>query len=52
MIWWIVAAYLAVALLCFVAMARNMEPLDGRAWLTVLLLALFWPAALVWFAIP
>ena len=51
MIWWF-AAYLAIALLCFIAMVRNMEPLDSRAWLTVLLLALFWPAALVWFVIP
>jgi len=52
MIWWIVAAYFAIALLGFVALVRTLEPLDGRAWLTVLLMALFWPAALVWFAIP
>lgn len=45
MFWWIVAAYFAVALVVFIGFARWAEPLDGRAWLTVLLSALFWPIA-------
>lgn len=52
MISWIVAAYLAIALLGFAALARTLEPLDVRAWLAVLFMAIFWSATLFWLAIP
>ena len=51
-VWWLVAAYAVIAALAFVGMARHMEPLDRRAWLSVLLLAIFWPASLIWFVLP
>ncbi|WP_158541594.1 hypothetical protein [Pelagibacterium lacus] len=45
MIWWIVAAYFAVALVVFISFACWAEPLDGRVWLIVFLAALFSPIA-------
>ncbi len=51
MLWWIAAAYLVIAVLVFVALLQ-LEPLDGRAWLTVLLASLFWPVSLVVLALP
>jgi hypothetical protein len=52
MLWWIASAYALIALAAFVAMVRNLEPLDGAAWLSVTLAALFWPVALVVMALP
>lgn len=51
MVWWI-AAYVIVALMGFIGLVKNLEPIDGRAWLTVLLMSIFWPAALVYFILP
>lgn len=52
MMWWIALAYAVIAILIFIALVRSLEPLDGRAWLTLFLLSVFWPFALVWFVIP
>ena len=43
--WWLALAYLIIAALAFIGMVRSQEPIDGRAWLSVLLLAAFWPLA-------
>jgi hypothetical protein len=48
---WASAAYFTVAALVFFALLQ-LEPLDGRAWLTVFLAALFWPVSLIIVAIP
>lgn len=44
MMWWILAGfYMVIAVLMFIGLARHMQPLDGQAWLSVFLAALFWP---------
>ncbi|SDG34805.1 hypothetical protein SAMN04487974_102135 [Pelagibacterium luteolum] len=44
MFWWIIASlYLIIAIVTFIGLVRWLVPIDVRAWLTVLMAALFWP---------